>query len=156
MDHHTMQPDSDDEEEYDSKSSGAGTFIRLYGTLYNTKASLPFTDTFINQFFTSLMNNLVFDLGFKGTSKKHRENFCWCPCGKKMNKIHPLLEADQFCNSTKGFGCNGFMDHLQTKGKSCALHSGILEYVTTLYGPLYSNNIDKDNNNSYLYSSFCF
>ena len=39
----------------------------------------------IDHFFDSLLENVVFDMGFKELTKDGKRNrYCWCPCGKAM------------------------------------------------------------------------
>ena len=73
-----------------------------------------------------------------------------------MNKIHSLMDEDDCCLSIKAFGCQGFMAHLAQKEKSCALHSGINAYIRALHLNIASNSINKQQNNLYCSSSFCY
>ena len=115
MHYDTMNLYCDDENEYESNDTidvGAP-----YGRSSSKKLPLPFTEKFINIFFTTLMNNLVFNLQFKVASTCNNMNkYCWCPCGKKMNQIYSLMDEEDFCTSNKALCCQGFMDHLENKG----------------------------------------
>jgi len=86
--------EEDDDDDDDDDSSDASDFSMYsdgyddggpYSSSKRRKKELKYSEKDVSLFFKSLMNNVVFDMGFQvwGIHSDDDKN-CWCPCGKHM------------------------------------------------------------------------